>query len=133
MFMTNVCDIWKNLEKRFALTNGSRKYKICKYLYKVKQHTATINEYYTTIRTLWEELDLMNLLPMISAPTDEIKKLFATIELQKEEARLFRFLNGLNEAYGPLRSQLLTTFANCRRSRCNTAIRRGPKRPSSMF
>ncbi|XP_074383226.1 uncharacterized protein LOC141724835 [Apium graveolens] len=36
MYMTNASDIWKNLEMRFALTNGSRKYKISKDLYEVK-------------------------------------------------------------------------------------------------
>lgn len=47
MYMTTASDIWKNLEKRFALTNGSRKYKISKDLYEIKQHSSTVNEYYT--------------------------------------------------------------------------------------
>ncbi|XP_074352864.1 uncharacterized protein LOC141692016 [Apium graveolens] len=107
MYMTNASDIWKNLETRFALTDGSRKYKISKDLYEVKQHSSSVNEYYTTMRTLWEELDNMNLLPVVANPSDEIQKLLATIELQKEEARLFQFLNGLDDSYSSIRSQLL--------------------------
>lgn len=37
MFMSNAREIWEQLEKRFALTNGTRKYKICKDLYEAKQ------------------------------------------------------------------------------------------------
>ncbi|XP_074361948.1 uncharacterized protein LOC141702145 [Apium graveolens] len=68
MFMNNASEMWKNLEKRFTLTNGSRKYKLSKDLYEVRQHTASINEYYTTMKTLCEEVDSMNLLPAILNP-----------------------------------------------------------------
>lgn len=105
--MTKTFDIWKNLEKLFSLTNGSCKYKICKDLYEVKQYSATINDYYTTMRTFWEELESMTLLPAITSPTEKVTKLLETIELQKEEGRLFQFLDGVNDNYAPLRSQLL--------------------------
>lgn len=100
-FMTNACEMWKKLEKIFTLINGSRKYKLSKDLYEVRQHTVSINEYYTTIKTLWEKLDSMNLLPSILSPTEVIRKLLSTIELQKEEARLFQFINDVSEVYGP--------------------------------
>ncbi|XP_074347653.1 uncharacterized protein LOC141686519 [Apium graveolens] len=107
MFMNNASEMWKNLEKIFTLTNRSRKYKLSKDLYEVRQHTASINEYYTTMKILWEELDSMNLHPAILNPTHEIKIFLSKIEVQQEDARLFQFLNGLNEVYGPQHSQLL--------------------------
>lgn len=78
-----------NLEKRFSITNGSRKYKLNKELYKIKQNHMPVNEYYTAMKSLWEEVESMNIFPVVSTPTEEVKKLLDAIELQREECKLF--------------------------------------------
>ncbi|KAL8145123.1 hypothetical protein AgCh_003366 [Apium graveolens] len=107
LFINNVCDIWKQLEKRFSLTNGSRKYKLCIDLFNYKENGIKVSEYYTGLSSLWEEIDSMNALPSVTVVDPEVTKLLNAIESLKEESRLFQFLNGLDEMYGVQRSQLL--------------------------
>ncbi|XP_074356780.1 uncharacterized protein LOC141696550 [Apium graveolens] len=107
MYMTSAKDNWSNLEKRFSLSNGSRKYKLCRKLYDLKQANLSITEYYTSMKMVWEELDTLTLLPAVTVSTDEVLKLLEEIHLQKEELRLFQFLNGLDDQYNSQCSQLL--------------------------
>jgi len=68
---------------------------------------ASVSEYYTKLKCLWEELNGMNELPKITVVTDEIAIFLQALTKQKEEQRLFQFLNGLDDQYGSQRSQLL--------------------------
>lgn len=107
LFITSASEVWKQLEKRFQLTNGSRKYKLSKELFGMKQNGATVVDYFTSLSSVWEELDSMNLLPSVSTVGEDVTNLLKTIHTQKEEAKLFQFLNGLDDVFGPQRSQLL--------------------------
>lgn len=53
MFINLTKDMCCNLKNRFFLTNGSRKYKVCKELFETKQQrTLSNDEYYTATRSL---------------------------------------------------------------------------------
>lgn len=49
MFMPTARQIWLSLEKLFSLTNGSRKYKLNKDLYEIRQQGLYVNDYYTSL------------------------------------------------------------------------------------
>lgn len=50
MYMMTAKEIWVYLEKRYAVSNGSLKYKLNKEVYSLKQEGSSINEYYTTMK-----------------------------------------------------------------------------------
>ncbi|XP_074378499.1 uncharacterized protein LOC141720043 [Apium graveolens] len=107
LFINTAADIWRQLEKRFSLTNGSRKYKLNRDLFNLKQNGMKMSDYFTGMRGLWEEIESMNVLPTLTSITPEVSKLLQAIENMKEESKLFQFLNGLDEVYSVQRSQLL--------------------------
>ncbi|GJX29723.1 cysteamine dioxygenase [Tanacetum coccineum] len=107
MFIGTASEIWSQLETRFSLSNGSRKYKLSKDTFGISQQGSSVSEYYTRMKCVWEEFDSMNNLPRLVTITPEIYVFLSAVEKQKEEQRLFQFLNGLDDCYSAQRSQLL--------------------------
>lgn len=107
LFISSASEVWKQLERRFQLSNGSRKYILNKDLFGFTQNKMTENDYFTQLSSLWEEIESMNILPTVITVTEEVSVFLKAIETQREESKLFVFLNGLDDAYGPMRSQLL--------------------------
>ena len=89
LYIESASSIWKQLEKRFAVSNGSRKYKLNRDVYNLKQGGISINEYYTKLRGIWEELSAMNDLPRFTAVSEEITNFLQALAKQNEEQRLF--------------------------------------------
>lgn len=57
MFLNTSSAIWRQLEQRFLVSNGSRKYRLSKDLYETKQEGKSVTEYYTDMKSIWEELE----------------------------------------------------------------------------
>ena len=106
LHIESVNTIWKHLEKRFSVNNGLRKYKLNKDLYSLKQNGASINDYYTKMRGIWEELSAMSDLPRFTTVNEENTNFLQAWSKQIEEQKLFQFLNGLDETYAAQRSQI---------------------------
>jgi len=59
LYIEPASKIWRHLERRFVASNGSRKYKLNKDVYNLRQNSASINEYYARMKGIWEELSAM--------------------------------------------------------------------------
>ncbi|KAL2942624.1 Retrovirus-related Pol polyprotein from transposon TNT 1-94 [Bienertia sinuspersici] len=107
LYYNTTREIWLHLKTCYNVTNGARKYKLNKEVYDTHQNGASVSEYYTTMKSLWDEQDSLNLLPSITQLNPEIDAFMGAMKKQKEEERLFQFHLGIDEDYHAQRSQLL--------------------------
>uniref|UniRef100_A0A803LHW5 Retrotransposon Copia-like N-terminal domain-containing protein n=1 Tax=Chenopodium quinoa TaxID=63459 RepID=A0A803LHW5_CHEQI len=83
LYVSTAREVWVQLEKRFSMSNGSRKYKLNRDLYNLKQNSSSINNYYTSMTSLWEEIDAMNVLPAVTESSAEVRNLLNNIEISR--------------------------------------------------
>ncbi|KAL2944617.1 Retrovirus-related Pol polyprotein from transposon RE2 [Bienertia sinuspersici] len=107
MFTDSAAEIWEELETKFSVSSGSRKYELCKSMYETKQQSRRISDYYTILKSKWEEFESLRNLPVLTTLNSEIREYLRAIHREKEEQKLFQFLNGLNDKYGTMRSHIL--------------------------
>ena len=56
---------------------------------------------------IWEELDSLNVWPILSVVSEQMQGFLDVLNKQKDEQKLFQFLTGLNETYNTQRSHIL--------------------------
>ena len=74
LLIQSASGIWKQLERRFNLSNGLRKYTLNKDINATKQNNSSSSDYYTRTKSIWEELNALDDLPKITIVTDELTK-----------------------------------------------------------
>ncbi|XP_075074688.1 uncharacterized protein LOC142162256 [Nicotiana tabacum] len=93
--------VWNDFQERFDCSNLTRIYHLWTEIATMRQGTDSVTSYYTKMKDLWEELDV--LAPLSCCDCEEAR---TSIELLKSQ-RLLQFLMGLNESYSNVRSNIL--------------------------
>lgn len=95
-------EIWKDLVTRFHITNLPRSYQLTQQIWSLQQGSTDLATYYTTLKTLWNELDGANCIKVCR--NCECCK---ATDKKAEGARVIKFLSGLNDSYAVIRSQII--------------------------
>lgn len=90
----DVVEIWKDLETRFHITNLPRSYQLSQQIWAFQQGSMDLATYYTTLKTLWDELDGASCVGTCRHTKADL-------------AKVIKFLAGLNESYSVIRSQII--------------------------
>ncbi|XP_074292946.1 uncharacterized protein LOC141619822 [Silene latifolia] len=107
MYTKTTKEIWDYLQGQFSVSNRARKFRLNKELDELSQGENTVNEYFTELRILWQNLEIMSDWPPITQVTSEVNAWLDDQLKEQDERKLFEFLNGLNSSYATMRSHVL--------------------------
>ncbi|XP_035548490.1 uncharacterized protein LOC108981968 [Juglans regia] len=101
LYIDNASDMWKDLQDRFSQGNRPRIFQLRKAISFLKQDHKSVSDYYTELKSFWDELANYRRLPQCSVETLRFFE-----EIQQEEY-VMQFLMGLSDSFNSIRSQIL--------------------------
>lgn len=78
-----------------------------KELYQSKQGTQSMTEFFTSLSTIWEELDNFRPVPECKCRVKCTCDAFSDVLKHREDDRVIRFITGLNDNYSMVQNQVL--------------------------
>ncbi|KAK4729245.1 hypothetical protein R3W88_022233 [Solanum pinnatisectum] len=85
--------IWNDFKERFDKSNLTKNFHLWKEISMIHQSTDSVTSYYSKIRDLWDEMNVM-----VPSPFCDCVESSSHVEHVKQQ-RLLQFLVGLNESY----------------------------------
>lgn len=101
MYVNTAKELWDELKERFGECNGPLLYRIQREISTITQGGMTVAQYYTKLKKSWDELNCLTPVPECSCGAAR------TMADVLDSNRLIQFLMGLNDAYDPIRGQIL--------------------------
>jgi hypothetical protein len=107
VYIDNVSDVWNELKERFSKADRIRVWKLKTEINNLKQGTGSVNDYYTELRSLWEEFDSHRPTPSCVCPMRCACAAMRNVKEFRHEDQVIQFLSGLNENFSIVRTQIL--------------------------
>ena len=106
IYRNTTMEVWNSLRNRFSQANGPRISQLQKMISTIMQGDSTVTTYFTNLQASWDQL--LNLRPSPSCSCGRcICGVNDKIMLFNHQDALMQFLNGLNEAFSQVRTQIL--------------------------
>ncbi|CAJ2633614.1 unnamed protein product [Trifolium pratense] len=105
VFLDNAIDVWNELKERFSQGDYIRISELQCEIYSMKQDSRSVSEFFTALKSLWEELESHFPTPVCSCPMCCICNTgVRNAKHQHEVTRSIRFLTGLNDNFDSVRA-----------------------------
>ncbi|XP_016206336.1 uncharacterized protein LOC107646682 [Arachis ipaensis] len=100
-------DLWLDLKHRYYHGDRYRVAELEEELYAMKQGNLSITNYFTKFKAIWEDIDSFKPVPQCKECYEKCDCGLGTMRDYRDETYAVRFLRGLNEQYGTVRSQIM--------------------------
>ncbi|CAN1284730.1 Retrovirus-related Pol polyprotein from transposon RE1 [Linum perenne] len=106
-YATTAAEIWKDVKERYGKASAPRAYEVRRALSLLRQEGLGVSAYYTKLRGYWDELRALAPMPrcVCSNCTCDIQR---SLIAATDREQLYMFLMGLNEAFGPIKTHILS-------------------------
>lgn len=100
--------MWADLRERFGKESSPRAYELKQKIASTRQDGTSVSVYYTSLRTLWDEVS--SILPFPRCSCDGCScDVGKEINDFQEKERLYQFLMGLDTEFAVIKTQILAT------------------------
>lgn len=104
-YVNDAKELWQELEDMYDQTSEAKLYQLQKEITDLSQGTLDITDYYTKMKILWEELNILNVAAKCTCQC--IRGAKYNMHKVEQDRRLIQFLMGLNEVYTVVRGSIL--------------------------
>lgn len=107
VFHENAIDAWQDLKERFAKADRIRIATLRSKINNLKQGSKTVLDYFTEMKTLWEELNSHRPMPHCTCPHPCRCAAMREARNFRLEDQVIQFLTGLNDQFNVVKTQVL--------------------------
>jgi hypothetical protein len=107
VFMENAVDVWNDLRERFSQGDLVRIAELQQEIYALKQDSRSVTEFHSTLKILWEELELYFPIPACTCRAQCSCEAMRSARTNHTLLHVIRFLTGLNDNFAVVKSQIL--------------------------
>lgn len=108
LFLETAREIWQDLEERYGFSSMAQLYSLEQKLAETNQGTSSIAEFYTQLKTIWDEMHDANPLPYCTCNKCTCN-LTQKILTRDQEQKLIHFMMKLNDSFSTIRGNILMT------------------------
>ncbi|WJX75246.1 hydroxyjasmonate sulfotransferase [Trifolium repens] len=107
VYIDHAKTLWDDLKERFTKGNYFRFSDLLQEVHSIKQGEKSISDYYTTLKSLWDDLEDLRPIEDCSCTVKCSCGCISKVKKSRDSEYVIYFLKGLNDSFATAKSQIL--------------------------